>query len=87
MFGCGLPVVARNFKALPELVRHQQTGLIFDDAEGLSQCLFEWFGGFGTTPQYLARSQRFRTNIEAFRAERWSEYWRKVAGPTFLSHI
>ncbi|XP_072275267.1 chitobiosyldiphosphodolichol beta-mannosyltransferase [Pyxicephalus adspersus] len=39
MFGCCLPVCAVNFKCLPELVKHKENGLIFEDSKELAEQL------------------------------------------------
>ncbi|OAV97304.1 hypothetical protein, variant [Puccinia triticina 1-1 BBBD Race 1] len=46
MFGCRLPVCARNFNCISELVKHGQNGLVFDSAVELSEQLKELLTGF-----------------------------------------
>jgi len=41
MFGSGLPVLAKNFPALPELVKNGKNGILFDSSEDLMECLLE----------------------------------------------
>ncbi|KAI7934815.1 hypothetical protein MJO29_016078 [Puccinia striiformis f. sp. tritici] len=48
MFGCGLPVCARNFNCISELVKHGQNGLVFDSAVELSKQLEELLSGFNS---------------------------------------
>lgn len=40
MFGSELPVCAVQFRALPELVKHEQNGLIFSTAQDLANQIF-----------------------------------------------
>ena len=44
MFGAGIPVLAVNFPALPELVKDQQNGFVFESREGLAERLLEISG-------------------------------------------
>lgn len=46
MFGCQLPVCARNFDCISELVKHNQNGLVFDSAGELAQQIKELLAGF-----------------------------------------
>ena len=46
MFGCGLPVVAKKFDALPELVKDGINGILFDTPEELSDKIVQWFEEF-----------------------------------------
>lgn len=41
MFGAGLPVLAINFPALPELVKDKKTGFVFDSKEELASRILE----------------------------------------------
>lgn len=41
MFGAGIPVLARNFPALPELVKDGQTGFVFESTLQLEKQLVE----------------------------------------------
>ncbi|KAJ3527074.1 hypothetical protein NM688_g8177 [Phlebia brevispora] len=51
MFGCGLPVCARNFACLDELVKDGINGLVFEDAEQLSKQLVSLLTGFPSSPK------------------------------------
>lgn len=37
MFGCGVPVLAKGFKCLDELVKDGRNGLVFDTGEELGK--------------------------------------------------
>ncbi|KAG7158878.1 Chitobiosyldiphosphodolichol beta-mannosyltransferase-like, partial [Homarus americanus] len=46
MFGSGIPVAAIDYPALPELVHHNENGLVFKNKEELANLLQDWFRGF-----------------------------------------
>lgn len=46
MFGCHLPVLAKQFEAISELVISGSTGLIFDTHHDLKRGLVELAAGF-----------------------------------------
>ena len=86
MFGCGLPVSAVRFPALPELVRDGENGFVFDDSGELSTRIKGWFRGFpspneGVDAMEDSDRDRFRRNLEPFMALRWPEYWKSTAFP------
>ncbi|KAK1216722.1 mannosyltransferase [Marasmius sp. AFHP31] len=56
MFGCGIPVCALNFKCLPELVRHGQNGLVFDDAAQLAEQMESLLLSFPNAPRLSSLS-------------------------------
>uniref|UniRef100_A0A224XPI5 Beta-1,4-mannosyltransferase n=1 Tax=Panstrongylus lignarius TaxID=156445 RepID=A0A224XPI5_9HEMI len=70
MFGCGLPVLAHDFKCVGELVRHGENGLVFKDATELSAQLIDWFSGF----PYKEHTQ-FEKHIKNFQSMRWHQNW------------
>jgi beta-1,4-mannosyltransferase len=41
MFGAGIPVLAINFPALPELVRHKHNGFVFQSPQELYEDILE----------------------------------------------
>eukprot|EP00093_Oithona_nana_P005647 05647.XXX_54247_55529_1 [CDS] Oithona nana genome sequencing. len=82
MFGCGLPVAAKKFEALPELVKNGINGVLFITPEQLSDRIVQWFEDFPTV-SYERRRRPFANHIERFRAAGWPEHWRAVAQPVF----
>ncbi|KAJ8099941.1 hypothetical protein POJ06DRAFT_254960 [Lipomyces tetrasporus] len=76
MFGCGVPVLAREFPALSELVVSNRNGLVFKTADDLAKQLIDVF----TRPELL-RSIKRGALVEC--GNRWSETWRITAGPVF----
>jgi beta-1,4-mannosyltransferase len=82
MFGCGLPVVAKKFDALPELVKDGINGILFDTPEELSDKIVQWFEEFPNA-SYERRRRPFTNQIERFRTSGWSDHWRAVALPVF----
>lgn len=46
MFGCHLPVLAKKFEAINELVVDGTTGKLFDNSQELKQDLIELAAGF-----------------------------------------
>lgn len=82
MFGCGLPVVAKSFQALPELVKDGINGILFNTPEELADSIVKWFTDFPNV-SYENRRRQFANQIERFRAAGWSDHWRAVALPVF----
>ncbi|KAK7206911.1 Chitobiosyldiphosphodolichol beta-mannosyltransferase [Myxozyma melibiosi] len=76
MFGCGVPVLARNFPALPELVREGRNGFTFNTVDELAKLMIEVF----MSPQKLLQ---IRQGAKAESGNRWNETWRITAGPVF----
>ncbi|CAN9505051.1 unnamed protein product [Ophioblennius macclurei] len=72
MFGCCLPVCAVNFRCLPELVKHEENGLIFEDAAELAQQLKSLLSEFSSSDGRLAS---FRRNLRSSRGQRWDDNW------------
>ena len=80
MFGCGLPVAAKGFPALPELVKDGINGMIFNTPEELANQICGWFKDFPTA-RYERRRRPFCSQLERFTMDRWSSHWRSVALP------
>ena len=72
MFGCGLPVAAKKFEALPELVKNGINGVFFETPVQLSDRIVQWFEDFPTV-SYERRRRPFANHIERFRAAGWPE--------------
>ena len=83
MHGAGLPVLALNFAALPELVRHEDNGLVFKNAQQLAEQLEGLFAGFPLADPSKSRLSRFRARVAETSHLRWSENWTKFAAPLF----
>ncbi|XP_041474390.1 chitobiosyldiphosphodolichol beta-mannosyltransferase-like [Lytechinus variegatus] len=79
MFGCGLPVCAIDFKCIGELVKHEENGLIFKDAEELSNQFQDLLSSF---PSNQGKLKVFRENLKTFQALRWEESWKRTVRPT-----
>ncbi|KPP74201.1 chitobiosyldiphosphodolichol beta-mannosyltransferase-like [Scleropages formosus] len=78
MFGCCLPVCAVHFACLDELVKHDENGLVFQDAEELAQQLRELLWKF---PQTQGRLARFRKTLRESGQQRWDESWDQTVLP------
>ncbi|KAK9463371.1 uncharacterized protein V1516DRAFT_17142 [Lipomyces oligophaga] len=76
MFGCGVPVLARNFPALSELVVNERNGFAFDTSEELAYLLTDVF----TNPDIMLK---IRKGAQLESGNRWNETWRITAGPVF----
>lgn len=77
MFGCGLPVAAINFPALPELVRNDENGMVFETSDELALQIKQWFEGY---PDKGSKKRTgFSENLKSFQAVRWDQYWRETA--------
>ncbi|ODN82904.1 hypothetical protein L202_01155 [Cryptococcus amylolentus CBS 6039] len=50
MFGCGVPVLARNFICLHELVKNGKNGRVFESGTEMGQLLIELFDSFPVSP-------------------------------------
>ena len=83
MFGAGLPVAALGFECLPELVRHDDNGLIFRTAGELSEQLESLLDGFPDAQPSKGRLARLRRGVERGLENRWAANWGKVAMPLF----
>lgn len=75
MFGCGLPVCAARYRCIHELVKENQSGLLFDSSQELSLQLMTLFQGFSQRPSQLLQhmQQQVKQNTK-----RWPVAWGKV---------
>eukprot|EP00435_Cladocopium_sp_Y103_P073236 s304_g42.t2 len=81
MFGAGLPVCARSFTALPELVQHGENGFAFTSSEELSRSLSHALGvATYNLPQLKSTAGERKLNG-------WDENWDKIAWPLIQSHL
>lgn len=77
MFGCGIPVVALGFAALPELVKDHDNGIIVHDSESLADALKSLFSTSKKTYDTIKAGALRESRIK------WSDSWNKVLGPLF----
>ena len=75
MFGCGLPVIARHYKTLDELVKVNVNGLMFKSDDELTDRLVSWFKGFPLSTTQQSRCELFQRNISKFRSSKWHDNW------------
>lgn len=81
MFAAGIPVCARNFKCLKELVIHGKNGCVFDDSDHLGRQFLTMFKKFGSKQN--KHLSILRSGVEHFRKLPWHYHWRHVALPIF----
>lgn len=82
MFGCGLPVAAKRFPAIGELVKDNFNGVTFGTSKELATVIMDWFNDF-TLESFSEKNDKFRKNVAVFGQERWSSTWSSVAKPFF----
>jgi beta-1,4-mannosyltransferase len=81
MFAAGIPVCARNFKCLRELVIHGKNGCVFDDSDHLGRQFLTMFKKFGSKEN--KHLSILKTGVEHFRKLPWHYHWKHVALPVF----
>ncbi|XP_025272364.3 chitobiosyldiphosphodolichol beta-mannosyltransferase isoform X1 [Canis lupus dingo] len=81
MFGCCLPVCAVKFRSLQELVKHEENGLVFEDAEELAGQLQMLFSKF---PDPAGKLNQFRKNLRESEQLRWDESWKQTVLPLVM---
>ena len=80
MFGCCLPVCAKNFACISELVQHGQNGWLFDSQEDLEDQLLNVIQHF---PQNLQLLQ-MRSQLQSFQNIRFQDEWKKQVSHLFI---
>lgn len=73
MFGCGVPVIALSFPALPELVQHELNGEVVSTADGIFQSLERLF----SDEEYY---DKVKFNAVLKSEERWESNWKSNLG-------
>jgi beta-1,4-mannosyltransferase len=76
LFGCGVPVVALGFPALPELVKNGENGMIVYDSRALADSLKRVFTDPTTLKKLTAGAQRSARL-------KWDTNWTEKLGPLF----
>lgn len=76
MFGSGLPVLAKRFDCVEELVRPHENGLLFSTSHELTKQLEEIGRGEGTL-------EGMREYVKSNALEGWAQNWNRVAKPQF----
>ena len=87
MFGCGVPVAAIDYPALPELVHHNENGLIFKTKEELANLLQDWFRGFPRETAIKETYYDFYKSLDEFRKLQWHACWICNALPLFKDEV
>jgi beta-1,4-mannosyltransferase len=84
LHGAGLPVCALDYgPCLDEMLRHDDTGLRFADAETLAR---QWVALLGTFPAATPDLDRLRANVEKARGTTWRAGWEAEAREILLAH-
>ena len=84
LHGVGLPVCALDYgPCLDEILRHDETGLRFGDAETLAR---QWLDLFADFPRATPHLDRLRTHVENARGVSWRAGWDAEARSVVLAH-
>ncbi|KAK6740025.1 hypothetical protein RB195_008473 [Necator americanus] len=84
MFGAGIPVLAKRFNCIGELVQDGQNGHLFDTATDLFQHLYALATGFPTHCKKLDQLKQFVTDDTL---PSWEENWATVAKPILAPNL
>ncbi len=80
MLGAGLPVLAYDYgRCIAEVLRPGENGMLFSDANGLAQRLWDVLEDFPGGGPLL----RLRRQVRELHLPHWSEEWREHALPLF----
>eukprot|EP00041_Stephanoeca_diplocostata_P039226 m.1600846 g.1600846 ORF g.1600846 m.1600846 type:complete len:481 (-) comp25352_c1_seq1:8447-9889(-) len=80
MFGCGLPVCAKDFSCLDELVQDGVNGVVFDTAAELCQHFQRLLADF---PRKSEELDKYRDKLREFRDNDWQTNWTERAAAIF----
>uniref|UniRef100_A0A915AKT8 Chitobiosyldiphosphodolichol beta-mannosyltransferase n=3 Tax=Parascaris univalens TaxID=6257 RepID=A0A915AKT8_PARUN len=83
MFGCGLPVIAKRFACISELVNEGHNGRLFDNCHELSQIIKSLSCGF---PTYSTQLHTLATNLESDPLISWDKNWDACMWPLICSY-
>jgi len=84
LHGAGLPVCALDYgPCLDEMLRHDETGLRFGDAETLAR---QWLELFAEFPHATPHLDRLRAHVEKSRGVTWRAAWDAEARGVLLAH-
>ncbi|KAJ1372864.1 hypothetical protein KIN20_035151 [Parelaphostrongylus tenuis] len=88
MFGAGIPVLAKRFNCIGELVQDGQNGHLFDTATDLFQQLYTLVTGFPAHCKKLNQMKQFvlDDNIPSWE-ENWSTVAKPILAPTLDPHF
>lgn len=79
LLGVGVPVVAKRFEAIGELVKQGENGVLFEDGEELGRVLEGLLGGLGGNKVL----EKLRKGAGEEGGRRWDGEWDKIAAPVF----
>lgn len=82
MFGCGVPVLAKRFPAIGELVKENENGHLFDTPDDLANLLIKMASGHPTRNEKLHKLHAHVTSSNG-RLKSWEETWGETTRETF----
>ena len=85
MFGCGLPVCAKAFSCIGELVTDGQDGLLFSSPQQLAEQSQVLLQGFPKQPARLL--QAMAQQVQQRHQPRWQDAWRQTVLPVISQSI
>jgi hypothetical protein len=82
LHGAGVPVCVLDYgPCLDEILRHEETGLRFADAETLAR---QWLDLFADFPHATPHLDRLRAQVEKSRGVTWRAGWDAEARPILI---